>query len=330
MNILIAEDNVVSNKTLTLFFTQEGHQVSVAETGTQALKLLQEKPFDVLLTDWMMPEMDGVELVRQVRNIANPCPVVIMFTALNSTYAKTHALKAGADDYLNKPYKPVEILKCIELHLLSRQAEKTPFNITQTIPKVVKKLLPPFFGVSLVAGSGGPTAYAEIFRSIPSNIKAAFFIVLHAPAFIIQAFTENLQKETSLPVVLAQNLLEITPGKIYVAPGDYHLCVENPPLQIKLVNSDPENFVRPAADPLFRSIAEVFGPNSLAVILTGLGRDGLNGANKVLQVGGNVIVQDPKTAFSSLLPQNIIKANLLIETAPLEQIATTIIKNVRC
>jgi two-component system chemotaxis response regulator CheB len=329
IKVLIVEDDIISAKILAIMLKKQNYHVSTSQSAKEALKLLQTTSFDIVLTDWMMPEMDGMELVRQVRATISPCPIIIMSTAITSVHAKSHVLKAGADDYLTKPYKNEDVIKCIETHLQRRQAEKKPITLTQTMPKVMKQILPPFFGVPLVAGSGGLAAYVEIFRNIPNNIKAAFFVVLHAPAFIIQTFAENLQKEVSLPVVMAQNLMEITPSKIYIAPGDYHLFVQNPPLQLKLVDSPPENFVRPSADPLFRSIAEVFGPNALAIILTGLGRDGLSGTNKILQAGGTVLVQDPKTAFSSLLPQNIIKADLMAEVVPLEQLANEIIKNVR-
>lgn len=319
MKILIAEDDLVSARILQIFFSKQGEDVSIAQNGKEALEMLKNHPYDVLLTDWMMPEMDGIELVRQVRNFDSP-PTIIMFTAINSEQAKQHMLKVGVDDYIIKPYKPTEVLNCIKTHVLGKQSGKVSFPSTA---RPVDGSIPPFYAVCLLAGSGGPSAFTEIFRSLSPSPKIAFFVVLHAPAFIIETFSEELKKETSLPVVLASNKLKIRPGKIYIALGDRHMAIDEN-LELQILDTPPENYVRPAGDVLFRSVAKIFTKHAIAIVLTGLGRDGLGGATEIVQVGGKVFVQDPKTAFSSLLPQNIIKSGIATEILHLEQISSKI------
>jgi two-component system, chemotaxis family, protein-glutamate methylesterase/glutaminase len=325
MKILIAEDDLVSARILQIFFSKQGEEVTVVQNGREALEELKNNYFDVLLTDWMMPEMDGIELVRNVKNMASPLPVIIMFTAINSEQAKNHVLNAGVDDYIVKPYKPTDVLACIKSHLLRKQSKKVSFA---AMHRPVDGSLPPFYAICLVAGSGGPTAFTEIFRNLSPSPKVAFFIVLHAPAFIIETFAETLQKETSLSVALASDGLKIKPGKIYVAVGDRHMSIDED-LKLKILDTPPENYVRPAVDILLRSAAKIFGANTIAIILTGLGRDGLLGATEVFQAGGKIFVQDPKTAFSSLLPDNIVKSGLSTTILPLEQISSKIISETK-
>ena len=111
MKILIAEDDATSALLLQRTLIKGGYDVTVARDGIEALAAIKQKPFDALITDWMMPCMDGIELTRQVRAIVN---VIIVITALDSVEAKAHALEAGADDYLAKPYQLRKVLEVLE------------------------------------------------------------------------------------------------------------------------------------------------------------------------------------------------------------------------
>jgi len=114
MKIIIAEDDVMSARILEIFFVKQGIKVSITTNGEDALALLKTHHFDVLLTDWMMPKMDGIELIRQVKASICPLPIIIMFTAVSSQDAKKTLLNLGINDYIVKPYKPVDVLDCIK------------------------------------------------------------------------------------------------------------------------------------------------------------------------------------------------------------------------
>ncbi len=114
MRIIIAEDDVMSARILEIFFVKQGIKVSITTNGEDALALLKTHHFDVLLTDWMMPKMDGIELIRQVKASICPLPIIIMFTAVSSQNSKKTLLNLGINDYIVKPYKPVDVLDCIK------------------------------------------------------------------------------------------------------------------------------------------------------------------------------------------------------------------------
>ncbi len=121
MKILIAEDDATSALLLQRTLTKGGYDVTVARDGIDALAAMKQKPFDALITDWMMPRMDGIELIRQVRTIVKPDMIIIVITALDSVEAKAHALEAGADDYLAKPYQLRKVLKVLENYLARKR-----------------------------------------------------------------------------------------------------------------------------------------------------------------------------------------------------------------
>jgi len=164
----------------------------------------------------------------------------------------------------------------------------------------------------------------EVFRQVPDEIYASFFIVQHGPSWMLETFAQRLQKETKLKVSLAANNIEIEKGCIYIAPGDKHLRIEQHTFKMLLDEGPKENFVRPAADPLFRSIASAFGKYSIGVILTGLGRDGAQGAAQISSVQGVVIVQDPETAVAPSMPRTVIEGGVPHKLAPLSTIGKVI------
>jgi two-component system chemotaxis response regulator CheB len=146
---------------------------------------------------------------------------------------------------------------------------------------------------------------------------------------MLDTFAEQLKKDTGFNMELGKEGIAPTQGKGYLAPGERHMCLSKFDLSIK-INEDPkENFVRPAADPLFRSAAKVFGEYCIAVVLTCLGRDGAAGASEVKNAGGLVLIQDPQTATAPSMPSTAIELGLGDEVLPLEKMAAAIVENVR-
>ena len=132
-----------------------------------------------------------------------------------------------------------------------------------------------------------------------------------------------------MPVRLAQDGMKIAPGTVYLAPGDVHMVVNPDTLEIALVDDPPENYCRPAADPLFRSIATAFGKRCVAAVFTGMGRDGSIGAGYIAAAGGVVLAQDPKTATIGSMPQSVIDLRLANVVEPLDQMPEAIMLEVR-
>ncbi|MDQ1265334.1 MAG: Response regulator [Bacteroidota bacterium] len=324
--ILVVEDELTNAILLKRILIKAGYSVVVAHNGIDALKHLDNERFDAILTDWMMPQIDGIELIRQVRERISPMPFIIMITALVSEGARTYALESGADDYIAKPIDVDELLTRLK-DGLDRHTQGLPDKLRISNIKDID-ILPKFVGVFFGTSTGGPPTLIEIFRNIPDNLKAAYFIVQHGPTWMLETFSQRIQKETKLRVVLPDGRTPTEIGNIYIAPGDKHMRIEAATLNILLDEGPKENFVRPAADPLFRTAAEAFGKFAIAVILTGLGRDGTMGAAQIAAAKGTVLVQNPETAVAPSMPNTVIQSGIPHKVIMLPDMAKTISETV--
>lgn len=324
--ILVVEDELTNAILLKRILAKAGYNVVVAHNGLDALKHVDREKFDAVLTDWMMPQIDGIELIRRLRDNVKPLPFIIMITALVSEGARTYALESGADDYIAKPIDVDELLTRLK-DGLARHKQSAPKQVAQVVTRNVD-VVPPFVGVFIGTSTGGPPTLLELFRNIPENISAAFFIVQHGPPWMLETFSQRLQRETGLKINLAINNTKAEMGNVYVAPGDQHLRVEPDTYKIILDDGPKENFVRPAADPLFRSGAEAFGRYSIGVVLTGLGRDAAQGAAQIASVNGVVLVQDPDTAVAPSMPRTVIDSGINHKVINIENMAKEISETV--
>ncbi len=322
--ILVAEDDHASASLLQKILEKEGYLVEVAANGKKAYNILIDRNFDALLTDWMMPQMDGIELIRKVRENINPAPAIIMITALSSGDARNHALTSGADDFLAKPYKLNDIVeKLNDIFSIIEQKPRT----NAAIPSFVPDKIPPFLGICIAASSGGPQTLMSIFRSMPPIKNAALFIVQHGPDWALKDMASQWKRLCRMDIVLGHNGAQIQAGKVYLAPGKFHMTVASGPLTIRLNDDPPENFIKPAADPLFRSVARAFGRYSMAVVLSGMGCDGTVGSQYIAAANGTVIAQDPKTAVVKFMPKAVIETVRDTIVFPLHDIPGAIVKH---
>ncbi len=326
VKLLIAEDDPTSRLVLRRTLENEGHEVVACSNGREALEVLRREHFDAILTDWMMPEVDGITVVKRVRaELADPPPILVV-TALSSRDARAHALEAGADDYLSKPYQPREILDrlrdCVE------RATQPPPSLAAA-PGSEGRFAHEPTAVCFAASTGGPEALRRILPQMETGLPAAYFLVMHGPAWMIETFTERIADLSPLGVRLAEDRMRIEEGTLYVAPGDLHMKVDSDGRYLRLVQEPPENFVRPAADPLLRSVAAAYGVSALSVVLTGIGRDATVGSQHVHAAGGRVLVQDPTTAVAPSMPRTVVGAGIADEIVALDELPEAIARHVR-
>jgi two-component system, chemotaxis family, protein-glutamate methylesterase/glutaminase len=336
-HILIAEDDSTSAFILEAILKREGHQVMVAPDGEMAFQTMQKHRFDVLFTDWMMPKMDGLALIRRVRETIKPCPAIMMLTSISEPSAIEHSLQSGADDYLVKPYMPQDILIALN-KLLAIQAEtaaapaleniaaprlepeKVPAPVPLPSATATKRVAPPFLGVGIVTNTGGPNALSKLFQEMPDTDRAAFMVILQTPVWALEMFTMRLQKLTPLKVVLAEDGMTVNGGTVYIARRDRHIIVQSNG-KIHYEDTPEINHCRPSADLMLKSMAEFFGYKAIGVGLTGIGRDGLAGMAQIAHAGGQVVVQDPSTADAPYFPQAVLAQKINAKMASLTNIA---------
>ncbi len=320
MNILVAEDDPTSQLVIRTALTKAGYTVTAKRNGHDAWMAYQESPFEIVITDWMMPVIDGIELVRRIRHSARPSPLIFVVTALGSPAAREHAMRAGADDYIEKPYAPPDLIQRVSRGLARRQQPMPPVPSASSLRVNVH---PPFVGVVIAASTGGPVALSELMATFQCE-TAATFIALHGPAWMLDTFAGTLQRHTSQKVALGREGERATAGSIYIAPGDRHLVVEAGSHVMRVRDDPPENFVRPSADPLFRSAARAFGKYTLGVVMTGLGRDGGLGAADIAAAGGIVLVQSPETCIAESMPRTALGMGIVQRAVPLPDLGAAL------
>ncbi len=351
IRVLVVDDSVVIRRLITHALDQDPalQVVGVAANGSIALQRIPQLTPDVLTLDIEMPEMDGLETLRRVRR-EYPHLRVIMFSTLTERGASVtlEALTLGADDYVTKAsnegsldrsmaHLSEELIPKIKQffrlsvqshrpsELQPRQAADLP-RLRREIPTALSAKVPPRI-VVIGVSTGGPTALAAILPQLPAEFVLPVLVVQHMPALFTRLLAERLHASCPLPVEEASHGARVDAGKILIAPGDYHLKVDlsGAAVHTRLDQSPPQNFCRPAVDALFSSIAEVYGGAAIAVILTGMGHDGLRGAEILRARGASILAQDEASSVVWGMPGAVVSAGLADRVLPLDQIVPEIL-----
>jgi two-component system chemotaxis response regulator CheB len=182
--------------------------------------------------------------------------------------------------------------------------------------------------IAIGTSTGGPNALAAVLPALPADLPVPVAIVQHMPPLFTRMLAERLNAQSGLTVVEGQAGMVLKPGSVYIAPGDHHMELRRSGASVvlTLVQTPPENSCRPAVDVLFRSVARVFGPRVVAVVLTGMGQDGLRGCEAIGEAGGRIIVQDEPSSVVWGMPGFIARAGLAEKVLPLDAIAAEIVR----
>jgi len=354
IRVLVIDDAVVIRKILSdaISADPELEVVATAANGRIGLQKIPQVNPDVITLDFEMPEMDGLETLRHIRKDYPKLPV-IMFSTLTERGADAtfEALALGANDYVTKPAnvgsvtnsrEAVEkdlIRKIKALSLKAKSLEAGQRNISlrapELLPQTVRPALRPTSNtqkhidvLTIGVSTGGPNALAFLIPKLPEDLGIPVLIVQHMPPMFTRLLAERLNSQSKLNVVEASDGMTVTPGTVYIAPGDYHLEVfqSSKGVRTKLQQGPPENSCRPAVDVLFRSVAAVYGGNILGVILTGMGSDGLRGCELIKENGGVVFAQDKESSVVWGMPGYVAEAGLADLILPLEAIPQEIVR----
>ncbi|MCA9153324.1 MAG: chemotaxis response regulator protein-glutamate methylesterase [Pirellulaceae bacterium] len=349
IRVMICDDSAVMRRILTTVLSEDAELeiVYAAQHGRDALDNLDQAKPDVVVLDVEMPVMDGIQTVAAIRRKHRTLPIV-MFSSLTSRGAEAtfEALSAGANDFATKPSGVGHLGQAVDIvrkDLLAkikglvhaRRRLSAVGNSRITLSPAVTRPAKSGGPISLVAvgvSTGGPKALSEILPCLPVDLPVPVLIVQHMPAVFTGLLASRLDAISSLSVKEAEDGEMIRPGGVWIARGDWHMEVSRfgTDTRISLNQNEPENSVRPAVDPLFRSVARVFRDRALGVILTGMGKDGLDGCRAMRQQGASIVAQDQATCAVYGMPRQVIEAGFAESVLPLEQIADEITRRVRC
>ncbi len=347
IRVLVVDDSIVVRRVVTEELTAQPdiEVVGMAANGRIAVEKMSQLNPDLVTLDIEMPEMDGLTALTHMRQ-THPRTPIIMFSSLTElgAAATLEALSRGASDFFAKPggagglesSRQVirsELIPAIRALCARKSA---PASSPATIPQMpsLRHTSTVTSRVEILAigtSTGGPNALAGLFSALPASFPVPIVVVQHMPPMFTQMLADRLTKNSSIPTAEAKSGTELEPGKAWIAPGDYHLVVERDGGRIRTkIHQEPhENACRPAVDPLLRSAASVYGRSCLAVILTGMGRDGLRGCEAIRAAGGQILAQDEATSVVWGMPGFVVRAGLADGVLPLCGIAGEIVRRVR-
>jgi len=348
LRILIVDDSAVIRRILGdgLSLDPSLEVVGTAANGRIALSKIPQINPDLVTLDVEMPLMNGLETLVELRKTYPKLPV-IMFSTLTERGASTtlDALALGASDYVTKPSYTgsldatllqirEQLVPKIKALCVARSGAQPPprppasaFPLKRTQPTRESARVDI---LAIGASTGGPNALAELLPKIPGDFPVPLVIVQHMPPLFTRLLAGRLNARSAITIQEGIKGEILQPGQAWIAPGNYHMTVERQGTAVKLAMSEnpPENSCRPAVDPLFRSVAKTFGPNVLGVVLTGMGSDGVIGAQHIREKGGQIIVQDEASSVVWGMPGQVAAAGFADAIYPLSAIAQEISRRV--
>lgn len=352
--VMVVDDSAVIRGLMARWLEEDPSIKIVGTAGNGKMALLTVERYDpeIIILDIEMPVMDGLTALPKFFEI-NPKIKVIMASTLTSRNAEIsmRALELGASDYVSKPTSNREIAssqsfqdeiisKVISIAGANRlrnngevfKGKKSlvdeQFKPAEKTCKTIEKRKFSSSKPSVLAigsSTGGPQALLKVLASLGSaNIPIV--ITQHMPATFTAILAKHLSTATNFDCKEAEDGDLLENGKVYLAPGDYHMTiVERAGRKYISLNQDaPENFCRPSVEPMFRSLIEVYGSEIFAVILTGMGHDGLDAGRKLVEAGGNLIAQDEKTSVVWGMPGAVSNAGICSGVYPLDEIGSKI------
>jgi len=335
LRILVVDDSAFMRASIARTLGAAGFEViGQAKDAKEAIDKVVALGPDACTMDFNMPGMSGAEAVREIMR-RRPTPVV-MFSAHTKQGAREtfEALSAGAVDFLTKPAGEVsaDLSKIADelTRKLTAAAQARPRASTAvTAPKV--RATTPTLGLTTIPGglprlcvigisTGGPAALSELIPALPGDLRLAIVIVQHMPAHFTAALAERLDAQSQLTVREAVDGDRPMPGLALVAPGDRHVEFDERG-NVVLNDGPPVHGCRPAADVTMLSAAKVYGRRSVAVVMTGMGKDGTAGALAIKRASGKTFAQDQATSVIYGMPRAAIEAGAIDTVVPLADLA---------
>jgi len=361
LRVLAADDSVVMRGIMRRLFAMNDDDrliglpamelCGVAQDGVECLEAAARLRPDVLVLDLEMPRLNGLEVLDRLRD-ENPGLPVIMCSSYTERGARStlEALARGAADYVMKPSEQRDLVLALQslaqqllpkIAALAKRRERRDGGGKAVAAQSAKagqaqeRAYAPIEVVVIGLSTGGPSALEQMLPRLPQDFPVPVLIVQHMPKLFTGALAERLDRCCALRVTEAYGNAAILPGTIWLAPGDSHmevaerrmgLSVEGGGLEgrgarVRLHRQEPLNHCRPSVDYLFHSAARLYGSGVLALMMTGMGADGLDGARAVHEAGGIVLAQDETTSAVWGMPGRVAESGIASAVLPLAAIA---------
>ncbi|MGZ3900433.1 MAG: chemotaxis-specific protein-glutamate methyltransferase CheB [Bacteroidia bacterium] len=332
VKVLVADDSVFM-RMLIKDILEEDKEINViaqAKDSKEALEMCKLYKPDVILLDMTMGEYDGIYGVKKIMEHC-PTPIIIL-SALGNTDMETvmEALSLGAVDYLNKPANNNSNIREVGAPLIQKVKEAASIHIKlETKQPAIVNVNPHSFVeklnydiIVIGASTGGPTAVEKVITNLPGNLTIPVLVAQHMPSNFVPSFANRLDSLTPLSVSMARKDDVVAKGKILIAPGSRNIVLrrENDKVVIDYTSRRYKDFNFPSVTGLMLSVAEVYGNRSIGVILTGMGKDGVEGMKAIREAGGYTIAQNEATCVVYGMPRAAAEDGSVMQMVPLNEI----------
>lgn len=324
LRVMIVDDSLVARAVLArVIATDNDFEVVVqAASAEQAVDALGTTRVDIITLDVEMPGTDGLTALPEILRLGRGARVLIVSSiAEDGAAAAVQALALGAADTLPKPGGGRPHGNFAQA-LISKM--RTIGHARREGTEVVRPMADARLGgitlraqstqqircLAIGASTGGLHALGKLFQALPTQIGVPILVTQHLPAVFMPFFARQLTDLTGREAEVAENGAALVPDRILIAPGDGHLCIEEvgKRLRVRIDRDGPSGGCLPSVDPMFRSVADHFGADACAVVLTGMGRDGLVGSARLANAGATVMVQDPASSAVWGMPRSVAEA----------------------
>jgi len=337
IKVLIVEDSASTRMFLQQQFSADPELMvaGVAHNGLEAIAETERLAPNVITMDIDMPQMNGLDATRRIME-TRPTPIIILSGVLDTAevVSSFRAMEAGAVAALPKPRgaghpdherEVGALIRTVKLMSEIKMVRRWPLvkkegGALPTAEAVQLKMPTPPRVVAVGASTGGPVVIKDILTGLGKDYSLPIMIVQHMAAGFIRGFAEWLALSAGMPVHIASQSEMLIPGHAYIAPDGYHLLADTGN-RIRLSDGAPENGLRPAVSALFRSVANIYGNSAIGVLLTGMGRDGVDELLLMKEKGALTIVQDQASSVIYGMPAEAVKLGAALYTLPPGKIA---------
>jgi two-component system chemotaxis response regulator CheB len=338
IRLMIVDDSTVARAVLSRMIEADPafEIAAVAGTAEHAIEALAECRVDIVILDLEMPGAGGLRSIPRIIAAAAGAKVMIVSSLAEDGAEQTvAALALGAADTMPKPGtgrfngKFSEILLG-KLKMLGRAANVSPVEAPPrgSGPQPLLRAMPsdPIDVLAIGASTGGIHALGALFHTLPGRIGVPILITQHLPIPFMMVFARQLGAVARRDAVVAEDGMQLLPDSILVAPGDAHLTLEpdGSGAVVRLTHGRSSSGCMPSVDPMLASVGAIYGSSALGVVLTGMGRDGVEGATRLVACGGSVIAQDEASCAVWGMPRAILEAGLACAVLPPDKIARRI------
>ena len=343
IRVLVAEDSPTARALIVSMLESDGdfRVVAQAANGVEAVEMAERLRPDLITMDVQMPEMDGLTATQAIMS-RFPTPIIVVSSQADLRQAELslEATRAGALIVLPKPVGPTSpgfaaqrdqllaMAKAMsKVKVVRRWTSTAGATVTpQSIPRLSERSAPRVRSqlIAIGASTGGPAALRDIFAALPADFPVPILVVQHIAKGFVAPLAHWLSGAGPIRVNVAGERDVLRPANVYLAPDDHHLGVRTSPdgmLLTSLSQSPPIGSFRPSATQLFQSAAQVIGKALTAVILTGMGDDGVKGLAAVRTAGGRIIAQDEASSVIYGMPREAVRAGLVDAVVSLNDIA---------